>query len=155
MRSLVSIPVLLTSPDQLANPTIRLYVLKSETVAVRAATIRGQGNDVSSPSRAGEQRNVNSSQQASRRRRRDLRQSRGPVRRRCVSAGQASKVAIDPEVRKVVIKIYPRALQDRQQPKASRDPSSDGFSDGSIKSVRGKPLAQNSNRDPDYGIDET
>jgi hypothetical protein len=34
-------------------------------------------------------------------------------------------------------------------------PSSDGFSDGPIKSVRGKPLGQNSNRNPDYGIDET
>jgi hypothetical protein len=33
--------------------------------------------------------------------------------------------------------------------------SSDGFSDGSIKSVRGKPLAQNPNRDPDQGIDKT
>jgi hypothetical protein len=30
-----------------------------------------------------------------------------------------------------------------------------GFSDGSIKSVRGKPLAQNPNRDADKGIDET
>jgi len=31
-------------------------------------------------------------------------------------------------------------------PKASPGPSSDGFSDGSIKSIRGKPLGQNSKR---------
>jgi hypothetical protein len=55
---------LLTSQDQLANPTIRFYVYGSETVALRSATGRGQGNEVSSPGRTGEQQNADSSVQA-------------------------------------------------------------------------------------------